>query len=183
MSKAMTALDYLTEFPDDPTYMFVKLYDRFGNAPFRDGRAFQWAADLEVRHQADRIEEHVLETGAADPATVSKIVPVVDDKSIFTVLRGIDGALEYVNPFGPVLDHGKLAWVAGRYAETGIYNDRPLDLGALLPRGGFPARVRSDRDKTSWFGSTASRPGCGTRGSSTPSAAPAFSRHSSLGRS
>ena len=131
----------------------MQLYDQLPEQPFTGREPSQWDNDSGVKLRASRVYEHIIDHGEADPQQVEEIVQVGGNRGLFTVLRGIDWALAHINPFTPAFDHGKLAWLAARYAETGRLSDGlPEDEGALLPRCSYPGRPRGSRDKSGFFG-------------------------------
>ena len=140
-------------YSTDPAAVFMQLYDKLPEQTFTRREPSQWDNDSRVKIRASRVYEHIIEHGEADPQQVEEIVQSGGNRGLFTVLRGIDWALAHINPFTPAFDHGKLAWLAARYAETGRLNDgAPEAEGALLPRCSYPGRPRGTRDKSGFFG-------------------------------
>ena len=90
--------------------------------------------------------------GEVDPGQVKEIIGAGGPREIFTVLRGIDWALEIINPFAPYFEHDGLDKLAVRYATTRRLNDGQAAEGALLPRCAYPGKPRGARDKALYFG-------------------------------
>src|SRR5687767_11003039 len=102
----------LHDLSTDPAHLFMQLYDLISEDPFERRVVNDWLADDEVLQRAALVEMDVLDRGDADPVRLSHIVGWSGDRAVFTLLRGIDGALLYVNPFWPAIDAGRLHWLA-----------------------------------------------------------------------
>ena len=139
-------------YPADPAALFIELYDRLPEEPFLRSEPDEWEQDARVRRQATRICEHIWMYGEVDPGQVKEIIGEGGPREVFTVLRGIDWALEIINPFAPYFEHDGLDKLAVRYATTGRLNDGPAAEGALLPRCAYPGKPRGARDKALYFG-------------------------------
>src|SRR2546430_9859962 len=148
---AIFSIDGLSDLSTDPAHLFMQLYDLLPEELFADRTPALWLQDAEVRRRAARVEREVFTRGTADPATLARIVSWSGARGVFTLLRGLDGALWYVNPFSPAIDHGGLDWLAVRYAITGLLNDDKIVAGALLPRCAFPGRPRGVGHKADFF--------------------------------
>ena len=137
----------------DPAALFVELYDELPDELFlRPDPVVGWERDAWVKRHAKRVYEHILAYGVADPRQVSAIIDEGGHRGVFTVLRGIDWALEIINPWSPSFNYGSLAELAVRYAATGQLNDPTTTEGALLPRGAYPGRPRGTTSKGLHFG-------------------------------
>lgn len=141
----------LERLPTDPAHLFMALYDRLSEEPFHDRAAVSWLEQRELRRRVGRIEEAVLAAGLAHPETIEGIVGWDGERGLFTLLLGLDAALWYVNPYNPVVDRGRLDWLAVRYAVTGRLNDEAVMPGALLPRCAFPGEPRGREHKEDFF--------------------------------
>jgi predicted amidohydrolase len=147
--------------PTDPAAVFMKLYDQLPEDVFAQREALRWERDPQVKRDATRVYEHILGHGLTDPRLTAKIVQGGGNRERFAVLRGIDWALEHVNPFDPVFDQGNLAWLAERYAEHARLNGgRPETEGLLLPRCAYPGRPRGTNGKSLYFGLNRVSPEC-----------------------
>jgi predicted amidohydrolase len=147
--------------PTDPAAVFMTLYDHLSEEVFARREPLRWERDPGVKRNATRVYQHILDHGMADPRQIAEIVQRGGDREVFTVLRGIDWALEHVNPFGPVFDQGNLAWLAKRYADTARLNDGlPESEGLLLPRCAYPGRPRGTNGKSLYFGLNRVSPEC-----------------------
>jgi predicted amidohydrolase len=141
----------LPDFSADPAHLFMQLYDRLPDDLFADRTPAVWLDDPEVRRRAARVERDVLARGTAEPDRLARIVRWSGDRGLFTLLRGLDGALWYVNPFSPTIDRGALDWLAVRYAMTGLLNDEKVIAGALLPRCALAGKPRGAGHKGDYF--------------------------------
>lgn len=142
----------LHDLSTDPAHLFMQLYGLLSEDPFERKVVNDWLADDEVLQRAALVEMDVLDRGDADPVRLSHIVGWSGDRAVFTLLRGLDGALLYVNPFWPAIDAGRLHWLARRYSETGRLNNPAEFPGALLPRCTYPGRPRGKGHKADFFG-------------------------------
>ena len=144
-------LKRLTTFSTDPAHLFMQLYDLLPEDLFADRTPTIWLDEPEMRRRAARVERDIVERGVVDHQRAAGIVRWSGNRGLFTLLRGIDGALWYVNPFNPAFDHGQLDWLAVRYAATGLLNDEKVIAGALLPRCTSPGKPRGRGHKADFF--------------------------------
>ena len=139
-------------YPADPVALFIELYDQLPEEVFRRPEPMQWkSSDVWVKRHARRVCDYIQEFGEADPYQVREIIDEGGHRGAFAVLRGIDLALEIVNPWSPSFQYGKLAEVMRRYAQTGRLNGPGTD-GALLPRCAYPGRPQGPGKKALYFG-------------------------------
>jgi hypothetical protein len=131
----------------------MELYDELPEEVFYGRAAERWKNDFWVNLHARAICDQILESGEADPVEVERTIEQGGgERGLYTVLRGIDWALEVVNPFAANFAYGKLAGLAARYAGTGILNDQKATRGALLPRCSYLGRPQGRRSKPLHFG-------------------------------
>ncbi|WP_199509688.1 hypothetical protein [Nucisporomicrobium flavum] len=147
--------DDLRELSTDPAHLFMQLYDLLPEDVFLHGDAMEWLADPDARRRAARIGDEVLAHGLADHQLLAGIAAEnhgwLGARGIFVLLRGLDDALWYVNPFNPIIDRGGLDWLSTRYLTTGRLNDDQQIPGALLPRCAFPGEPRGRGHKADHF--------------------------------
>jgi predicted amidohydrolase len=137
-----------SSLPRDPADLFSELYDRLPSRPFAGDEANRWYEDRDLTARAFEIRDHVLATGTASEALLAELEGGADDMR-FTAMRGLDAALEHVNPFSGVHDPGRLNGIARRYARTGRLNEQAT--GALLVRCCFAGRPPGVPDKPDFF--------------------------------
>jgi len=135
----------------DPAALFIELYDGLPEEVFLRSDPMQWKADRWVNGHARRVCDYVQKSGEADPWQVETIIAEGGHRGTFAVLRGIDLALEIINPWTPCFEYGNLAELARRYAQHGRLND-PASGGALLPRCAYPGRPAGPGTKALYFG-------------------------------
>jgi predicted amidohydrolase len=137
--------------PADPAALFMELYDQLSDEMFRRPDPELWKRDPDVQRRARRVCDYIQEFGEADPRQVQEIIDKDGHRGTFAVLRGIDLALEIINPWFPSFQYGNLAELTSRYAQTGRLNASAAD-GALLPRGAYQNRPQGPSGKATYFG-------------------------------
>jgi hypothetical protein len=137
--------------PADPAALFIELYDQLPEEVFLRPDPERWKRDPDVQRHAQRVRAYIQEFGEADPRQVQEIIDKDEHRGTFAVLRGIDLALEIINPWFPSFEYGNLAELTSRYVETGRLNASTAD-GVLLPRGAYPNRPQGPGGKASYFG-------------------------------
>jgi predicted amidohydrolase len=137
--------------PSDPAALFIELYDQLPDEVFLRPDPEKWKHDPDVQRQAQRVCDYIQKFGEADLHQVQEIIDEDGHRGTFAVLRGIDLALEIINPWFPSFLYGNLAELTSRYAETGRLNASAAD-GALLPRGAYPNRPQGPAGKAAYFG-------------------------------
>jgi predicted amidohydrolase len=135
----------------DPAALFIELYDQLPDEVFRRSDPMGWKSDPWVKRRARRVCDYIQEFGEADPRQVKEIIDEGGHRGTFAVLRGIDLALEIINPWIPSFLYGNLAELTRRYAQTGRLNGPATD-GALLPRCAYPGRPQGPGKKALYFG-------------------------------
>ena len=149
------SIEDLSRLSTDPAHLFMQLYDLLPDDVFDHGDVLDWLTDPDLRRSATRIGEAVLRGGSVDHDRLARIIgpwgPWPGNRGIFTLLRGLDDAFWYVNPWNPVVDHRGLDWLAVRYLTTGRLNDPEQVPGALLPRCTFPGGPRGQGHKADHF--------------------------------
>jgi predicted amidohydrolase len=136
----------------DPADLFVQLYDALPESLFRGWQPTAWSRDPAVRKLANEVYEELFDFGRLAEATVARIIKEpADYRGMFTVLRGIDWALADVSPFSGLHSHGRLVYLATRYAETGNFASGKIDGGALLARCAYPGSPGRKRQKNECF--------------------------------
>ena len=136
--------------PADPAALFIELYDQLPEEVFLRPDPEVWKRDPDVQRHARRMCDYIQEFGEAEPRQVQEIIDKDGDRGVFAVLRGIDLALEIINPWFPSFLYGNLAELTSRYAQTGRLNASAAD-GALLPRAAYPNRPKAPGGKASYF--------------------------------
>ena len=149
-------------YPADPAALFIELYDQLPEAVFLRPDPEQWKRDADVQRHARRVCDYIQAFGEADPRQVQEIIDKDGDRGTFAVLRGIDLALEIINPWIPSFQYGNLAELWRRYVQTGRLNGPAID-GALLPRCAYPNRPQGPGNKALYFGLHRIRPQSWTR--------------------
>ena len=135
---------------NDPADAFVTLWDRLPDALFSGVEAHGWYEDAALAARAAKIRDEVLLTGVVGEALLNELVGG-DLPLTFTAARGIDGALEYANPYSGLYDPPqRLYAVVRRYEETARLNDKTD--GALLFACCFPGRPSGVPAKQEFFG-------------------------------
>src|SRR5690349_1901907 len=137
--------------PADPAALFIELYDQLPEEVFLRPDPEVWKRDPDVQRHARRMCDYIQEFGEAEPRQVQEIIDKDGHRGVFAVLRGIDLALEIINPWFPSFLYGNLAELTSRYAQTGRLNASAAD-GALLPRAAYPNRPKAPGGKASYFG-------------------------------
>ncbi len=137
--------------PADPAALFIELYDQLPEEVFLRPDPERWKRDPDVQRHAQRVRAYIQQFGEADPRQVQEIIDKDGHRGTFAVLRGIDLALEIINPWFPSFEYGNLAELTSRYAETGKLNASTAD-GVLLPRGAYPNRPQGPGGKAAYFG-------------------------------
>ncbi len=134
MSDETIAADLEGSYFTDPAHLFMQLYDRLPDRLFLGRDAINWRAEREVIKRANAIAELVLDEGAAEYKKLLELVDGEDHRARFTILLGLDMALQFANPFSGAHQQYGVTKIARRYAETGLFNDPAVVPGALLPR-------------------------------------------------
>jgi predicted amidohydrolase len=137
--------------PGDPAALFIELYDQLPDEVFLRPDPELWKRDPDLQRHARRVCDYIQKFGEADPRQVQEIIDKDGDRGTFAVLRGIDLALEIINPWFPSFLYGNLAELTCRYAQTGRLNASEAD-GALLPRCAYPNRPQAPSGKATYFG-------------------------------
>lgn len=141
----------MTSLPADPVDLFAALFDLLDERPFGDGSVEKWQSDHALAARADEVEEQLVAEGAAEGRLYAGLA-TASDAGVFAVLRGIDAALDRLSPFtGSPGDAEKLAWVATRYAATGILSSAATE-GAVLFRCAYPGRPVGIGSKADYYG-------------------------------
>jgi predicted amidohydrolase len=151
MTEPLTAAA-VAPYPEDPADLFVTLYDELPEPVFCGWDAQDWFADRSVRDLAGKICEAILDYGELAPEDVARIIARDGDRGRFTILLGIDDALQFINPYA--LYHQEffpsLYGLAGRYQSEHRLNTKATT-GLLLPRCAFPCRPIAKREKDEFF--------------------------------
>ncbi|MEV6851881.1 hypothetical protein [Actinoplanes sp. NPDC051411] len=129
----------------------MELYDFLPDSRIRDRSIQRWRKEAGVRAGAEAIEIDVLGHGQVDHESIRNILKVFDDRDLFTLLLGLDGALDNVNVSAVPIEECSLQRIATRYAQTGFLNDPAAVPGMLLPRCSYPARPRGEEQKADFF--------------------------------
>ncbi|MFG2712303.1 hypothetical protein ACGFX2_17360 [Streptomyces goshikiensis] len=140
-----------TQYPSDPADLFVQLYDELPVDLFRGFEPTAWAEEVNIRRKSEEICQMVWGNGVVNIGQLEKLVGQFDPRGIFTVLLGLESALEIVNPYRPNFIQGRLAPLAVRYVVTGQFNNPDVTRGALLPRCTLPGKPTGKRRKGEFF--------------------------------
>lgn len=134
---------------DDPADLFVQLFDLIGDGPFRSGEARAWDRDPALRERAAEVDQQVRATGRVPRPLVDSLLDE-GDRGVFALLRGLDLALSYVNPFTGRHDPGRMYKIARRYAKYARLNTDAV-AGALLFNCAFAGRPLGIPEKAQYF--------------------------------
>ncbi|WP_405624998.1 hypothetical protein [Streptomyces sp. NBC_01396] len=140
-----------TQYSADPADLFVQLYDELPGDLFRGFEPIAWAKDSEIRRRSEEICQMVWDYGTVNIGQLEKLSGQFDPQGKFTVLLGLESALEIVNPYSPNFIQGRLVPVATRYVTTGQLNNPDVTPGALLPRCTLPGKPTGKRRKGEFF--------------------------------
>jgi hypothetical protein len=120
-----------------PGDAFVCIYDALDALRISTRELRAWAEDPDVRLLANSVREEVLDAGGV----LESRLEGRSARELYAVLRGIDEAFWYANPFREYVEHGELGDVRETLIRTHKYNDS--EAGALLPRRTYPGTPMS----------------------------------------
>ena len=131
----------------DPADLFAQLYD--AAEPFDVEAARRWDFDRGLRKLTARVEEQVVATGEAAGPLFTYLLGD-EGSGHFAILRGLDRALSYVNPFSGRFDPGNMYRIAIRVARRARLNTDAVP-GALLFNCAFAGRPLGIPAKSQFF--------------------------------